>query len=24
LYDHYAPECNEVAPSGEPCNINFV
>ena len=24
LYDYYAPECNEVAPSAEPCNINFA
>jgi len=23
LYDHYNPECNEVAPPREPCDINF-
>ena len=25
LYDHYKePECNKVAPPGEPCDINFM
>jgi len=24
LYDHYEPECNKVAPPGEPCDINFT
>lgn len=24
LYDHYGPECNQMAPPGEPGNINFV
>lgn len=25
LYDHYKePECNKVAPPGEPCDINFT
>ncbi len=23
LYDHYNPECNDTAPPGEPCDINF-
>jgi len=23
LYDHYNPRCNESAPPGEPCDINF-
>ena len=23
LYDHHNPECNEVAPPGEPSNVNF-
>ena len=24
LYDNYKPNCNEAAPLGEPCDINFV
>ncbi len=23
LYDHYKPRCNEVAPPGEPCSVNY-